>query len=133
MRVDHPARARGLVGTRFRPQGRDESGLDCVGVVIVTYGIPIDRVRRNYRIKGDYLAEAERVLGRFFRRVDKDQARPGDALLMRVASDQLHFAVMTEAGFVHAHAALKRIVETPGAPEWPVIGVYRKRTRERSS
>jgi hypothetical protein len=102
-------------------------------LVIATYGIPADRVRRNYRLKGDHLPEAEQVLAQFFRRVGKSQARPGDAVLMQVARDQLHLGVLTSAGFVHAHAGLGRVVETPGAPEWLVIGVYRRRTRERSS
>jgi hypothetical protein len=40
--------------------------------------------------------------------------------------DQLHLGVRTERGFIHAHAALRRVVETPGSPEWPLIAVYRK-------
>jgi hypothetical protein len=133
MRTDYAERARARVGTRFRPQGRDERGLDCVGLVIATYGIPIGSVRRDYRLKGDHRAEAEQVLAQFFRRLRKREARPGDALLMEVVSDQLHLAVLTACGVVHAHAGLMRVVETPGEPEWPVIGIYRKRTRERSS
>ena len=37
----------------------------------------------------------------------------------------------TDRGFVHAHAGIGRVVETPGEPEWPVIGTYRKRLRKR--
>jgi hypothetical protein len=50
-------------------------------------------------------------------------------MLMRVSDDQLHLGVRTADGFVHAHAGLRRVVETPGAPQWPVLGVYRKRRR----
>jgi hypothetical protein len=50
-------------------------------------------------------------------------------MLMKVAKDQLHIGVKTNAGFVHAHAGLRRVVETPGAPEWPLLGIYRKRRR----
>jgi hypothetical protein len=133
MRPDYGKRARALVGTQFRPQGRDRSGLDCVGLLMATYGIPVDRVRRNYRVKGDHRREAEQVLAQHFRRVPPGQALSGDALLFQIARDQLHFGVWTDAGFVHAHAGLKRVVETPGFPEWPLIAVYRKRARERSS
>ena len=132
MRVDHAERARALVGTRFRPQGRDRSGLDCVGLAMATSGMAADAARRNYRLKGDHRREVEQVLTRYFRRVGKREARAGDLLLLRVARDHLHLAVLTTAGFVHAHAGLGSVVETPGAPEWPLIGVYRKRIRDRS-
>jgi hypothetical protein len=50
-------------------------------------------------------------------------------MLMKVAGDQLHIGVRTDAGFVHAHAGLRRVVETPGMPDWPFVGIYRKRRR----
>jgi hypothetical protein len=50
-------------------------------------------------------------------------------MLMRVAKDQIHLGIRTAAGFVHADASLRRVVETPGMPEWPILGVYRKRGR----
>jgi hypothetical protein len=132
MGIEHAARARAFVGTRFRPQGRTGDGLDCVGLVLATYEIPAEGVRRDYALRGDHRLEAERTLGAYFRRVPKKDARPGDFMLMAVTDDQLHLAVRTEAGFVHAHAGLRRVVETPGEPDWPVLGVYRKRIRNRS-
>jgi hypothetical protein len=133
MGMDYAARARALVGTRFRPQGRDERGLDCVGLAIETYEIPAESVRRDYQLRGNHRAEIERGLKRYFRRVSKRDARCGDVMLLQVASEQLHLAVRTDVGFVHAHAGLRRVVETPGEPEWPLMGVYRKRTKKRSS
>jgi hypothetical protein len=53
-------------------------------------------------------------------------------LLLAPAGDQLHLAIRCAQGFVHAHAGIGRVVETPGEPQWPVLAVYRKRTRERS-
>ena len=50
-------------------------------------------------------------------------------MLMNVSSEQLHLGVRTRCGFVHAHAGLRRVVETPGMPEWPIAAVYRKRRR----
>ena len=110
MDVDYAERARGLLGTRFRPQGRGESGLDCVGLVLATFDIPADKVRRNYSLRGDYRAEIERALETFFQRVDAGRERPGDVMLLQVAADQLHLAVRTGAGFVHAHAGIGRVV-----------------------
>jgi hypothetical protein len=48
-------------------------------------------------------------------------------MLLGAGKEQLHLAVRTEQGFVHAHAGIRRVVETPGMPEWTLLGVYRKR------
>ena len=69
------------------------------------------------------------ALGARFRRVSPARRRVGDLLLMAVAEDQLHLGVLTLRGFVHADARLRRVVETPGLPRWPVIAIYRRRTR----
>lgn len=132
MATDYAARARALVGTRFRPQGRDpELGLDCVGLVLATFGMGNDAVRRNYRLRGDHRAEIERSLAGEFRKVGKTELRAGDLMLLAVTADQFHFAVRTVGGFVHADARIGRMVESPGAPSWPLIGVYRKRARRK--
>lgn len=127
MRVDYAERARALVGTPFRLQGRGEGGLDCVGVAMATYGIPAGSVRRDYRLRGNDPGEALAFLDGQFGRIDGANLGLGDLMLIRVAEDQLHFAIRTEAGFVHAHAGLRRVVETPGAPGWPILAVYRKK------
>lgn len=127
MTANYAARARALVGTRFRPQGRGEEGLDCVGVVIASYQIPADAVRGDYALRGDRLNEARRALEAPFRRIPRSQLRPGDLMLLQTGESQLHFAVRTDRGFVHAHAGIRRVVETPGLPEWPLLGAYRRR------
>ena len=129
MSIEYGERARALVGTPFRPQGRTPEGLDCVGVAVATFGVPAASVRRNYRLHGDHEAEIRRFLTTDFRPVPGAQIRPGDLMVMRVADRQLHIGIRTEAGFVHAHAGLRRVVETPGTPEWPLLGVYRRRRR----
>lgn len=125
--MDFTERARALVGTPFRPQGRGAAGVDCVGVAIAVFSIPVESVRRDYRLRGDHEAEMHARLAGHFRRVPTSQMRAGDLMLMRVATEQLHLGVRTERGFVHADAGLRRVVETPGMPEWPLIAVYRKR------
>lgn len=127
MTKNYAARAQALVGVRFRPQGRSGEGLDCVGVVLATYGIPIDSVARDYRLRGDYRLRIEERLKRDFRRVPPSQLRSGDLMLLIPAADQLHLAVRTVAGFVHAHAGIGRVVETPGEPQWPCASIYRRR------
>lgn len=128
-RVDFAGRAQALVGTRFRAQGRGVEGLDCIGLALEVYGTPVAEVRCDYQLRGDHEAELSAYLTKYFRKVGPATRRPGDLLLIRVAADQLHVAVSTGAGFVHAHAGLRRVVETPGTPEWPVVGIYRRRAR----
>jgi cell wall-associated NlpC family hydrolase len=125
--MDFAERARALIGTPFRLQGRSREGADCIGVAILAFDIPDESFRRNYRLRGDHAGEARHQLQRFFRHVPATQLRSGDLMLMQVSSDQLHLGVRTGRGFVHAHAGLRRVVETPGVPDWPVLGVYRRR------
>ena len=127
MKIDYAERARALVGTPFRLQGRGADALDCVGVAMATFGVTVDEVRRNYRMRGNHEAEVRAALARDFRSVSPGQMRPGDLMLMRIASDQLHLGVRTAKGFVHAHAGLRRVVETPGLPGWPLIAIFRRR------
>lgn len=129
MKRDFADRARALIGTRFRVQGRDADGLDCIGLVLQAFDLPEESARRNYRLRGQHRDEMEQGLRRHFRRIRRCQRRAGDVLLLRVAEDQLHLAVCTDAGFVHAHARIGKVVETPGDPEWPVLAVYRRRAR----
>lgn len=123
-------RARALVGCRFRPQGRDpELGLDCVGLIVATFDLPVEQVAGDYRLRGGDRPRLIAELDRFFRRVPLARQRTGDVLLFSIGSAQMHLAVQTEIGFVHADARLRRVVETPGRPPWPLVSVFRRRVR----
>jgi hypothetical protein len=131
MSKDYATRARAFVGTRFRPQGRSADGLDCVGVVVAAFELDPEAIPRDYALRGNSTHVPTAVLARHFRRVPVRSLRAGDVMLMTVAPGRLHLGVRTSAGFVHAHAGIRRVVETPGMPEWPVLGAYRRRTRLR--
>ena len=114
--------ARALVGARFRPHGRDpKGGLDCVGVAGRVYGVPVPS---GYALRG---GDVGRVIAAIeftgFRRVNGRAS--GDLLLMAMGAAQLHLAIWTGTGMVHAHAGLRRVVETPGEPPAPPIAVFR--------
>jgi lipoprotein Spr len=125
--IDYAARAAALVGARFRPQGRSPDALDCVGLVLSTFDIPAVSAPHGYRLRGDHRHAIELELAKNFRRISRNQLRPGDVMLLGLSADQFHLAVRTPAGFVHAHAGIGAVVETPGRPQWPVLAVYRKR------
>ena len=124
-------RARGLIGTRFRAQGRDAAtGIDCVGLVLIAHRLPGAAVARDYALRGVLREVIETGLEQWFRRVPLRRARAGDVVLLQVSDDVLHLAISSEVGLIHAD--LKHgVVERPGTAPWPVIGAYRRRVRSR--
>ncbi|WP_425326428.1 peptidoglycan endopeptidase [Sphingomonas oligophenolica] len=120
------AAARALIGARFRLHGRAVAGgLDCVGVVAAALRADgfEGAVPSGYALRGGRSERVAALLDAALTRVPV--ARAGDVLLFAVGAGQLHLAIKTTGGIVHADAALRRVVERPGAPPWPVIGVWR--------
>jgi murein DD-endopeptidase / murein LD-carboxypeptidase len=117
------ARARACIGARFRVQGRDPTtGLDCVGLAAAAFG---REAAGDYTLRGgDAGALAKRIAMAGLRDVSGD-VRAGDLLMVEAGPRQLHLIVLTESGFVHADARLRRVVETPGRPVWPVLCAWR--------
>lgn len=116
------AAARADLGRSFRPQGRGDEGLDCLGVAIRAVkaaGWAPDVPRLPLRGHGLEQAIAWlRAAG--FAPYDVETAQPGDLLLAFPATRQAHLAVRTPDGFVEANAGLRRVVERPwhGGEGW---------------
>lgn len=111
-----------MVGVRFRAQGRDAvHGLDCVGLVWAAYAGAGHRLRapRDYPLRGwsrERIVAALEAAG--FRRATG--ARDGDVALIALPAGQFHLGLIGGGRLVHAHAGLRRVVETPLAD-----GAYR--------
>ena len=110
------AAARALAGVRFRPQGCDPAtGLDCVGLVWAAYaaaGVRLVRPRA-YPLRGwgrERVEAALRAAG--FAMVAGD-TRTGDVALIALPAGQFHLALRGPTSLIHAHAGLRRVVETP--------------------
>lgn len=123
------ARAMTLLGVPFRLNGRSsDSGLDCVGILaqcLNAAGHQSD-IPAYAQLRGDF----EPVARAFFRAdifciVDDGTMRAGDIMMLRPGPRQVHFAVLTQQGAVHAHVGLGRVVLTPLPLPWPVIGHWR--------
>jgi hypothetical protein len=121
------ARAAALAGARFRPQGRTvRDGLDCVGTAALAAGIPADRIPRDYALRGQKLADMEQGLrGLGCRPVAGDSLEPGDFAVCRAGPAQFHMVVITPLGFVHADAALRRVVQRPRPIPWTLASAWR--------
>jgi len=116
------AAARACLDTRFRLHGRSADGLDCVGLAAIAY--KRDRIPAGYALRGgDPERVAAAIEGLGFRPVT--DAHPADLLLLRAGPHQLHLAILTDRGFIHADARLRRVAEVPGPPPWPVLGCWR--------
>jgi cell wall-associated NlpC family hydrolase len=117
------ARARALIGTRFRPQGRSAAdGVDCVGLVALAIGAP--DAPCDYAIRG---GSARRLAGE----LAAAGLRPavgmaaGDVLVLAPGRGQLHLGLFTGTGLVHGDAGLRRVVERPLPLPWPLLGIWR--------
>ena len=121
------AEALALVGTPFRLRGRDpRSGLDCVGLTLAAFGRAGVRAVEPpaYQMRGASRERAEAL----FRRaglVLVDAEKAGDLILAESGPMQLHLMICVDAGHVHAHAGLGRVVLMPGPISLPVLGIWR--------
>lgn len=105
-----------MVGARFRLQGHDPAtGLDCVGLVWAAYAAAGRRVARpaGYPLRGWELERIERALAAAGFVRTGDAMRPGDVVLIALPARQYHLGLTGFDTFIHAHAGLRRVVETP--------------------
>lgn len=117
------ARARSAVGSRFRLHGRDpRTGLDCVGLAAFAAGLADPPC--GYSLRGGNADAILEVIHGLGLKAHLDDC-PGTIQLVRAGPAQFHLIICTASGFIHADAALRRIVERPGPPPWPVIGRWR--------
>jgi cell wall-associated NlpC family hydrolase len=116
------ARARVLLGVRFRAHGRDPRfGLDCVGLAGAAVGI---EVPGGYALRTGDPAAIERALADAGL-MPVIEAAAGDLLLLHAGPGQLHLAISTGGGIIHADARARRVVERPDVP-WPVLSIWRR-------
>ena len=117
------ARARALIGTRFRPQGRTAAeGLDCIGLAALA--IDARNVPRDYALRGNSahrLATGLKAAGLSA----ADSLAAGDVLVFVPGPAQLHLGIFTGSGLVHGDAGLRRVVERPLPLPWPLFGIWR--------
>jgi cell wall-associated NlpC family hydrolase len=110
------AAARGMIGARFRPQGCDTAtGLDCVGLVWAAYAAAGRRLPRPraYPLRGWSEARIVAALQTAGFARDKSRVAMGDVALIALPARQFHLGLLGGETMVHAHAGLRRVVETP--------------------
>lgn len=105
-----------MVGVRFRRQGGDPAtGLDCVGLVWAAYAAADKRLVRpvGYPLRGWSLERIEAALAAAGFVSVAETMCAGDVALIAHPARQYHLALLGPDTFIHAHAGLRRVVETP--------------------
>lgn len=124
-RADIVSTARSFAGARWHHQGRNRSGIDCVGLVLATaweLGLTAIDYDGYGRIPDGAMLLAE--LDKHMDRTDVHQS--GDVLLMRFEQQPQHVAIVTDIGIIHAHAMMRKVVEH-GLDDWwssRIVGAY---------
>lgn len=130
------AKAREYVGAPWRHQGRSITrGIDCAGMLVgVAHDLGItDYDRTDYDRQPDG-ATLEREMNAHFDVISVDDLRPGDVLLMRIATHPQHLGIVTDyvgggLAMVHSYAQARRCVEHLLTDEWRrrIVRAYRFR------
>lgn len=124
--------ARRLIGVRFAHQGRTVSGLDCLGLLIVTaqtLGLRIGGVDAaaldvpHYGTRPDVLLLKEK-LDTHLLPIARAEVREGDVVLLKIAGIPQHLGLISdypmqgELGMIHAYAPVRRVVEHRYDAHW---------------
>lgn len=119
--------ARALVGTAFRPHGRDAArGLDCVGLVIsVARAVGQEAAEKPYHYSGSHshLPGLLRANGLVVCPAGPGcNVVPGQVLVFAVDAARCHLAIAAQGAggitMIHAHAGLRKVVEQQMAVPW---------------
>lgn len=120
-------RARDYLGVKFKHQGRNTAGLDCVGLAIRVLndcGYAVDD-QQGYARNPTGVLEGAIKAQPSLSKVKECEA--GDFLLMRIGREQQHVAIRTDKGIIHSYETVGKVVEHGFSHAWQrrVSGVYR--------
>lgn len=121
--------AHDLVDTPFRLHGRDRrSGLDCVGVLAAALqacGRPAS-LPNGYTLRSRSMPDLATITQPLGLAAVTGGPQPGDVLILRPATCQLHLVIaITADTIVHAHAGLRKVVLGALPMHWPIAAHLR--------
>jgi murein DD-endopeptidase / murein LD-carboxypeptidase len=106
--------ARSMIGAPFLHRGRSRLGIDCAGLVILARNAALSPAIDEQ----DYPPHPtpQKVFGllnRHARRVTKEDAGPGDVVVVKWGPRVSHLGILTALGIVHASRTDGKVVENP--------------------
>lgn len=89
-------------------------------------GLRFSPLPDDYRLRGGAETRAgERLERSGFAHTVHGEMRFGDVVLSDVGRGQQHLSIASPDAHIHAHAGLRRVVLTPGAPLGRIVGRWR--------
>lgn len=125
------AYARACLGTPFRHQGRLPGvALDCAGLVLaVAQAVGVEAVDFPGYGRQPFNGQLEAALAAqpCLEPVALADRQPGDVLLLRIARDPQHLAILGEGTLIHAWADAGQVCEHRLDARWEarIVAVYR--------
>lgn len=121
--------AAAMIGTRFRLHGRHpRHGLDCVGLVVCALaasGHPI-KLPMGYRLRNNSIESQLAAVAAGDMVEVSGCLLPGDVVMAIPGPAQHHLLIAeTPNSFVHADAAIGRVVRTFSPLPWPITRRWR--------
>jgi cell wall-associated NlpC family hydrolase len=129
-----PAWAADYIGLPFREHGRDHSGADCWGLVVLVaaerFGARLPSYVAGYASTRDADDIGRLVRGQMdlWHEVARGQERPGDVVLMRLMNQPMHVGVVVASGWMlHIEQGIDACLERYDGAKWNrrLIGIYR--------
>lgn len=123
--------AQALVGTPFRLQGRDPAtGIDCIGLVALALqrarGSQVVPTPQDYRLRNRSVDHLLRFADRVGLQSANGPVRRGDIIHTSPGPAQDHLLIAAgPESFVHAHAGLRRVVQSTGTLADPFLHHWR--------
>lgn len=102
--------ARSYIGVPWKHQGRSIHGLDCAGLVVrVAHDLELSAFDTSDYGRDPLGGRLQLILEQ--EAVRNDQYQLGSILLMRFKDEPQHLAIVSDYGIIHAHAAVRKVVE----------------------
>lgn len=111
--------ARSYLDVPFRHQGRDRTGLDCIGLAIrAAQDVGISVIDdTTYKVVPNPTKMLAHLMAHC-QEIQRNEITVGTLLWIRFDSDPQHVALVTDAGMIHSYSTIGRVVEHGIGPAW---------------